>query len=200
MTGPTSWASPDPARGPGAPPVAPASEPAFAPVPDVAAEETGPPVRDDVRAGALAALASVLVAAPVGLLWAAMSPKVSVVLAGSSVTLATPDNSAFIAGDGYFLGIVFVVGLVVGALGWWVAGRQHGPGVVLGLTAGGLLAAYVAARTGALVEEATAREAVLAGRSGVVDLAVRLRASEAMLAWPVGALIGFLGPALLRGE
>jgi hypothetical protein len=28
---------------------------------------------------------------------------------------------------------------------------------------------------------------------------VRLRASEAMVGWPVGALLGYLVPALLRG-
>jgi hypothetical protein len=147
----------------------------------------------------MTAVFSTLVGAPAGLLWAAVAPKVTVVLSDAEVSLATPDNSAFIAADGFFLGVVLVVGVLVGALAWGL-GRRHGPGVVLGLTAGGLLAGYVAARTGALVDESTARDAVAAGQSGMVELAVRLRASEAVLAWPVGALLGFLAPAFLRGE
>lgn len=153
----------------------------------------------DLRAGLATTLGLVLLGAPVGLLWALVAPKVTVLLSDGTVMLVDPDRSAFIAGDAYFLGVVLVVGLASGVLAW-LLGRRHGPAVVVALTVGGLLAAYVAARTGALLHEDDARSALEAGLSGEVDLAVRLRASEAMLGWPVGALVGFLVPALLSRD
>lgn len=153
----------------------------------------------DARAGLATALGLVLLGAPVGLLWAVLAPKVSVLLSDGTVMLVDPDRSAFIAGDACFLGVVLGVGLLTGVVAW-ALGRRHGPAVVVALTVGGLLAAYVAARTGALLHEEDARLALEAGQTGQVDLAVRLRASEAMLGWPVGALLGFLVPALLRRD
>lgn len=158
-----------------------------------------PALRADVLGGAAAALGCVLLAAPAGLLWAATAPKVLVDVAGTAVSLVS-DVSTFIAGDGWFLGVVFLVGLLTGLLAW-AFGRRYGPAVVLGLTAGGLLAAYVAAQTGQLVDEGAARSAVEAGRMGGLELPLVLRSTEAVLGWPVGALLGFLAPfALRRGD
>ena len=161
---------------------------------------TGHPAgRSDALAGLVTAVTCVLLGAPVGLLWAAVAPKVTVDVDGSAISLIS-DASTFIAGDAWFLGVVFVAGLLTGVLAW-LLGRRYGPGVVLGLTAGGLLAAYVAARTGQLVDEGVARQAVEAGRMGGVQLSLVLRSSEAVLGWPVGALLGFLAPfALQRGD
>ena len=193
MSRPTaSWTTPDPVRGPGP---ATLAEPELGPSPVAAAEAT-PDLATDARAGAAAAVALVLLGAPVGLLWALVAPKVSVVITGTDIVFPNPDRSAFIAADGAFLAIVFTVGLVTGALAW-LLGRRHGPALVLGLAVGGLLAAYVASRTGALLNESEARDLVEAGRSGAADLAVRLRATEAVLGWPVAALIGFVVPSVL---
>ena len=58
-----------------------------------------------------------------------------------------------------------------------------------------------AARTGELVDEGAAQQAVAAGRMGALELALVLRSTEAMLGWPIGALLGFLAPfALRRGD
>ena len=148
-----------------------------------------PSPRSDVVAGVVTAVVCVLLGAPVGLLWAAVAPKVVVEVSGTAVTLAS-DASTFIAGDGAFLGVVFVVGLITGLVAW-VLGRRYGPAVVVGLTAGGLLGAYVAARTGELVDEGSARAAVAAGRTGGLELSLVLRATEAVVGWPIGALLAF---------
>lgn len=161
-----------------------------------ARETVDPPPRSDVVAGLVTAVSCVLLGAPVGLLWAAVAPKVTVDVAGSAVSLVS-DASTFIAGDAWFLGVVFAAGALTGVLGWAI-GRRYGPGVVLGLSAGGLLAAYVAARTGQLVDEGAARQAVEAGRMGGLELSLVLRSTEAMLGWPIGALLGFLAPFALR--
>jgi hypothetical protein len=192
----SSWAAPDAARGPGA--KSSTVEPAD-PAAGSRRGEGGADRGADLRAGLATVLGLVLLGAPVGLLWAAVAPKVSVSVSGSTVSFVDPDRSAFIAGDASFLALVFAAGLLTGALAW-ALGRRQGPAVVLALAAGGLLAAYVASRTGALLHESDARDALEAGRSGAVELGVRLRASEAIVGWPVGALLGFLVPSLARGE
>jgi hypothetical protein len=153
----------------------------------------------EARVAALTGLGCVLLAAPVGLLWAAVAPRVDVVLAEGGTTLAEPSPSAFIAADALFLGLVGVVGLVCGVAAWLLA-CQHGPGAVLGLAAGGLIAAEVARRTGELVDAGQALAAAEAGRQGVVELSVRLRSAQALVGWPVAALAAHLVLTLVKGR
>lgn len=151
-----------------------------------------PGAMGEAAAGLLTVLGCVLLGAPVGLLWAAVTPRPEVVIAaGGQARLADPAGQEFIAADGLFLALVLVAGLVCGLAAWALA-RRHGLGVVLGLVIGGLLAAEVARRSGELVDEGLARSAVEAGRAGAVDLAVRLRSEQARIGWPVAALAAHL--------
>lgn len=185
----TSWSAPDPRRIAAAPP-------AFGvPVEQVAAEQV--PVGEEVRAGLVAAAATLLVAAPVGLLWAALAPKADVVVSGDRVDLADSGSAAFIAGDGFFLLAVALAG-VVGGLTAWRLTRQPGPGVVLGLAVGGLTAAYVAMVVGQQVGSEAVQVAVDGGLQGALELNLRLRAREALVGWPVGALVAYVLASLLR--
>lgn len=153
----------------------------------------------EARAGVLTVVAMVLVGAPVGLLWAAVAPRVEVVVAADGGTmLASPDNDGFFAVDAAFLALALVAGVLCGAVAFWL-GRAHGPGVVVGLAVGGLLAAEVARRTGELVDAGEAQAVLDAGQAGVVELSVRLRAEAARLAWPVGALAAHLVGTLFTG-
>ncbi len=161
--------------------------------------QAGPSAKTDAWAGLVAAVVTVLLAAPVGLLWAALAPRVDVVIAGQDVQLAEPGSSAFIAGDGAFLLAVTLAGLVGGVLAWRLA-RAHGPAVVLGLTVGGLLAAYVAMVVGQQVGLEEVQRAVTGGQQGALELNLRLRAQEALVGWPVGALVGYVATSLLRGR
>jgi hypothetical protein len=153
------------------------------------------PVGEAVAA-VLTAVGCVLLGAPVGLVWAAVTPRVEIVLADGRADLADPTTSSFIAADGIFLALVAAAGLVSGVAAWWW-GRRHGPGCVLGLVVGGLLAAEVARRTGELIGLDEARAAVQSGREGVVELAVRLRSMQARAGWPVAALAALLLLTLL---
>ena len=187
----TSWSSPDPRR-------AAVAAPAFG----VAVEETAAeavPVAEEVRAGLVAAVVTLLVAAPVGLLWAALAPRVDVVVSGTRVDLADSGSSAFIAADGSFLLAVALAGVVGGLLSWRLT-RRPGPGVVLGLALGGLAAAYVAMVVGQQVGYDAVQTAVDGGVQGALELNLRLRAREALVGWPVGALVAFVLAALLRGR
>ena len=187
----TSWSAPDPRR-------TVVAAPAFE-VPPEATERQEATVAEEVRTGLVAAVVTVLVAAPVGLLWAALAPRVDVVVSGDRVDLADSDSAAFIAGDGFFLLAVVLAGVVGGLLAWRLA-RHPGPGVVLGLTLGGLAAAYVAMQVGEQVGSDAVQAAVDGGRQGALELNLRLRAREALVGWPVGALVAYVGASLLRGR
>lgn len=187
----TSWTTPDPRR-------TTTAGPTFA-TPYVLPTPGGQTPQQDARAGVLAAVVTVLAGAPVGLLWAALAPRVDVVIAGENVQLVMPGSSAFIAADGFYLAAVTVAGLVGGVLAWRLA-SAHGPAVVVGLTLGGLVAAYVAMVVGQQVGLAEVQEAARTGRQGAIELSLRLRAREALVGWPVGALVGYVAASLLRGR
>lgn len=157
-----------------------------------------PPFRPlaEARAGLLTAVACLLLAAPAGLVWAALAPRITVTSDGGAVSVADPTTSAFIATDGVFLVVVALVGLVTGAVVAAVA-RRSAVGAVLGLAAGGLLAAEVARRTGSLVGRDAAEAVLAAGADGAFDLPPEMRSWPALVGWPVAALLGHAAVAAL---
>ena len=91
-----------------------------------------------------------------------------------------PDRSASSPATAAFLGVVFCAGLSPGCVAWRSAAGTARASCV-GLAVGGLLAAYVASRTGELVDAATApRPPSRPAAPARLELAVRLRASEAI--------------------
>lgn len=157
-------------------------------------------LRRDALAAVVVAALSLVPAAPLGLLWAAVAPHPDVLVAGPGrAGYADAATKAFVGADATLLLLGGGVGVVVGALAWRF-GRRHGPLLVVGLTVGGLLAAYVASRVGAVVGRGSYRAALAAGRPGTVRSSVRLLAREGVVGWPLGALAGFLVPALARRD
>jgi hypothetical protein len=140
---------------------------------------------------------TVLVGAPVGLLWAVLAPRVVVEITGDDVRVLDPGRDGFIAVDAWFFAAVTLAGLVGGIVAWRL-GRAHGPGVVLGLAVGGLAAAWIASRVGGEVDRVTVQELLDAGVQGRAELAVRLRATSALLGWPLGSLLAFLSLSVRR--
>lgn len=154
----------------------------------------------------------VLLAAPAGLLWAAVAPRYTVIRKDDGLSFPNIESTkAFIGADGSYVVIVLVMGLLTGLLAWRYA-RQYGPATVLGLAIGGLLAAYIAGRVGLMPGSRSAIAAL--GESsptrGPIDLYLgmrdrgtghlSLRASWGAVAWPVGALLVFVGLGLQRGD
>ena len=159
--------------------------------------EPSPPLWQDVRAGLLTVAITVLVGAPVGLLWAALAPRVTVEVTGEDVRVVDDHGDSFIAVDGAFFAAVVVAGLVGGLLAWkW--GSRHGPAVVLGLAAGGVAAAWIAQQVGGQVDYLTLEE-LTAGGDGRRELAVRLRSASALLGWPIASLLVFLALTAATG-
>lgn len=127
--------------------------------------------------------------AVVGLIWSATSPKLSLpaVVAGSEATFKSQ-----IAADGRFLLLGIVAGVV--CAGVLVAFGQRGPGAVVGLAVGGVLAALVANRTGVIAQHdatfSALRSLGISHSARVLDLVdFRVRAQGVLLAWPLAALI-----------
>lgn len=180
----------------------PWSAPPAAPAHGAPREPDGPGLREDAAAAGVTAAALVLLGAPLGLLWAALAPRVQVVLGGTGGPgLVDPETSAFVVADLGFGLLALGAGLVCGLVALLVpALRAYGPGTVVGLLVGGLLAAFVASRTGQEVGLEEFRAAVRDPQgAGTVDATVRLRAVEALVLWPVGALVAYaVGTALRR--
>lgn len=154
---------------------------------------------------------TVLLGAPVGLLWSLVSPRVRFSISDSGLDLPGVESSeAFIGADGSYLLLAFGAGLLCGLLAWLVA-RRSGPWTVVALAVGGTLAALVAARVGLMPGAHEVLEALKPGATdrGGFDLflgargegdELHLRAPWAAVAWPVGALVAFLGCGLARPE
>jgi hypothetical protein len=157
----------------------------------------GTPLWHDARAGLLTIAVTVLVGAPVGLLWAALAPRVTIEVIGEDVQVLESSSDGFIAVDAWFFAAVVVAGLVGGTVAWWL-GAAHGPGVVLGLAVGGLAAAWIASRVGGEVDRAAVRSFVESGVQGRRELAVRLRSTPALFGWPIASLLAFLALSVVR--
>ena len=171
---------------------------------DEQTETGGVAIRLDLLAGLVTLAVTVLVAAPVGLLWAALAPRVQVVVgADGRPSLVDVYGDGFIADDGYFLGAVLLAGIVGGVLAW-VLGRRHGPVVVVALAVGGLLAAYVAMSVGETVDlsslQTQAQALARSGSQDILPLTARLTSIQALVGWPVGSLLAYLGASLVIGE
>ena len=160
-------------------------------------EPAAPPPLDDAKVGLLTLVVTVLVGAPLGLLWAGLAPRVDVVVMGEDVNLTEAYGDAFIAADGFFLAAVLLAGFVGGLIAWRF-GAAHGPAVVVALTLGGLAAAFVAMTVGEQVGLETLREAVRTGGQGAFQLNLELKADTALLGWPLASLVAYLSASSLR--
>ena len=152
-----------PAPGPLPPAFRPGSD--FPPAPGPPAARDPWVTRPELIFGAIliAALAAVGVGA--GVLWNAISPAAGGVVIGPSVVIPN-ENEGFIAGDGRFMIITAVIGLVAGAIAWGLR-SYRGPVAALALAIGGTLGATLTALVG---------HALASGRTtGVLYSGVRLR-------------------------
>jgi hypothetical protein len=155
--------------------------------------------RSDVVTGAFVAAVSVLLGAPAGLLWSALAPHAHIAISASGATFADGATEVFVAGDGWFLGVALVVGLLSGVVTWLVA-RGSGPYAVIGLAVGGALAAYVAAKVGRRIGQDELRAAAAAGVPGTYVANVALQATQVVLVWPIAALASFLTLVVARPD
>jgi hypothetical protein len=146
--------------------------------------------RADLAALGMTAGVTVLLGAPLGLLWSAVAPHAHVRVEAGDAFISDATTEVFIAGDGWFIGLTLLAGVVCGVLAW-LAARGSGPFVVVGLALGGLAAAYVASRVGVRIGQDTLRDLVRNGRQGTYVGNIALQAQAALVVWPLGAVAAF---------
>ena len=146
--------------------------------------------REDLATLGLTAGVTVLLGAPVGLLWSAVAPHAHVLVQAGDAYISDATTEVFIAGDGWFIGLTLLVGVVCGVLAW-LAARRSGPFAVIGLALGGAVAAYVASRVGVRIGQDALREAVRSGREGTYVGNIALQAKAALVVWPLSAVAAF---------
>jgi hypothetical protein len=130
-------------------------------------------------AATILALAALGVAA--GFAWSAVAPTSQYVLTDAGPQLADPETQSLIAADGWFALITGGLGLVCGAVAYVVA-RRHPIAALLGLTGGGLLAAYITLNVGTSAK-GTIQAAAPGGMTTTDFLGVT--AHGVLLAWPI---------------
>ena len=184
-----------------APPASPPPEPVPA----------GSRWRKDVPGSVGVAVVSLLLGAPAGLLWAAVTPHYVVHYNADGAQLTDLESTkAFIGADGSYLLVMLGAGIVCGLLAWRFA-RRFGPWTVVGLAVGGVLAALVAAAVGVQPggQDGVKALKVQNRTSGTVELPLLkrfrhdelgLRAPWAAVGWPVGALTVFVLLAARKPE
>jgi hypothetical protein len=127
--------------------------------------------------------------AVVGLIWSATAPKLSIreLAAGSEATFKTQ-----VGADARFLLLSILAGVVCAAI--VLAFGQRGPGAVVGLAVGGVLAALVANRVGVVAQHDATLSALkslgLSHSARVLNLVgFRVRAQGVLLAWAIASLV-----------
>ena len=159
------------------------------------------PLRVEARSGLVTALVVALLGLPVGLVWAAIAPRVDVVTATGRLDFVDAQTKDFIAADGLLFALGVAAGLLTGLVVWR---RGHGRplGALLGIACGGVLATLLAARTGAFLdartEDAVALAAGALAPGSPAELPLRLNSYAVLLGWPAMAVLVFTVRALRR--
>lgn len=165
----------------------------------------------DLRSGVHAALLTAALGLPVGALWGWLAPREDVRLApGGAVSFVNAGGDLFVGADLLYGLLAVAVGLAAGAVAHRVAADRGWP-VVAGLAVGGALAALLAVQLG---EEIGAAPLVFErgqllpadGRplppdaSGVLEVALTLRATGAVVLLPLSAVLAHLSLQLARPQ
>ncbi|HWC35151.1 MAG TPA: hypothetical protein VG650_10025 [Mycobacteriales bacterium] len=161
----------------------------------------------EVRVAVAVASFTTLLGAPVGVLWHAVAPRLGIVAVahGSGAPMKS------LIGDDLWLGLLGALAGVVCVLALLIVAprESRGPGAMIGLAAGGILAMLIAARVGYLLGHPPLKDALrvafpnvpaksLAAYLHLFDVSVRAKA--VLLTWPFAAvllnaaIIGLRGP------
>ncbi|NRQ40473.1 hypothetical protein HII36_52950, partial [Nonomuraea sp. NN258] len=149
----------------------------------------------EVRAFAVTVLILAALGVIAGLMWSGVAPRAPYALTDKGPVLADPTTQALISADGWYTVITGGLGLLCGAFAWFAARRRRLLPVLVGLFAGGLLAAFLTYWAGTTITIGAGMvEAAAVPGMKVVPGALRLTASGVLVTWPLVAvgLYGFL--------
>lgn len=163
----------------------------------------GPPLdwRDELRDGALSALALAALGLVLGLLWFWLAPRVPLISDGSAVLLRNPEGEEAIGAEGTFVLLSLGLGALAGA-GVFFFRRQGGIGLVVGIALGAFLGALIAWRIGVWLGPTSdlAAHAREVGEGEPFDGPLQLDAKGTLCAYPFAALAVHLLVTAIFGE
>ncbi|MFA1548074.1 hypothetical protein [Actinomadura chokoriensis] len=143
-------------------------------------------------AGGVAAVVVALLGPLAGLLWAGIAPAVTYVIVQGEPLLAEPEGQAPIGVDARFALIALVTGILCGLAAYAAGGRGNDVALLLGLAAGGCVAAVLAWRTGHMIGLGDFQDAVRHARDGTAVTGVAdLRARGVLVFWPASAVAAY---------
>lgn len=149
--------------------------------------------REDVIAFVVVVAACLIAGAIVGLVWEHVAPRVPLVATEEGVFQTSPETETSIALDGWFAVCGVVAGIVLAPLAFWRY-RNQGVATALGLTAGGLLGAWLAFKVGVwLGPDGIIEQVRRVGLGKRFDQPLELKAKGVMLLWPIASMVIFLG-------
>ncbi|MEW9528041.1 hypothetical protein [Microbispora sp. NPDC049125] len=130
---------------------------------------------------ALTMLVVGLLGVAAGFVWSALAPASRYVLTDTGPQLADLETQSLIEADGWFAVVTGACGLLCGAAAY-VLGRRRPVEVLVGLTGGSLLAAYVALLVGR-----SAKGTVQASAAGglTTTTSLNVTAHGVLFAWPL---------------
>ncbi|MCK7622093.1 ABC transporter permease [Streptomyces sp. RS10V-4] len=161
----------------------------------------GPERSRELREAVLIALLVAVSGVLLGVLWAWLAPRVPLIADTRNVYLKNTEGEEAIGADGTFVLLGLAFGVVSAAVVFLLR-RRGGIPLVVGLAAGGLLAAVLGWLTGMWLGPTpdVVAHAKQVGPGVVFDGPLRLQAKGALLAWPVAAMLtqivltGLFGP------
>lgn len=147
------------------------------------------PVRQEARDAVVVTLAVAVLGVALGLLWLWLAPRVPLISDGDAVFLKHPEGEEAMGADGTFVLLGLGLGALAGTAVFWLR-RQGGVGLVVGLAAGGLVAALIGWKLGVWLGPTSdlAAHAKDVGEGKAFDAPLKLEAKGALLAFPFAAL------------
>ncbi|MEV2266009.1 hypothetical protein [Nonomuraea africana] len=146
-----------------------------------------------MRAFAVTVLALAVLGVPAGLVWSLIAPRAPYAITGDGPVLADPSTQTLIAADGWYAVVTGVPALACAVVAWNLA-RTRRLEVLLGLAAGGGIAAFVTLWVGTTFTLGTVTVEAQAIGPGVkvVAGALELTAKGVLVTWPLLA-VGLYG-------
>jgi hypothetical protein len=164
-------------------------------------DDGGSGMRAELWQAALVLIGTAVLGLLLGLLWVWLAPRVPLTSDSTAVLLKDVEGEESIGADGTFVLLALAFGLV-SALVVFLLRRRGGIPLVFGLALGGLLGGFVAWKFGAWLGPTTnvVAHAKQVGKGVTFDAPLQLNTKEALLAWPVAAMVVHLGLTALFGH
>jgi hypothetical protein len=152
--------------------------------------------RAEIVTAVVVVLFVAVIGSAVGLIWHAVAPHVDIHAAINN----PEEKTKALVGDDLWLGLLGLIAGVVCVVAVFVVmpDMVDGPGAMIGLVVGGLLAMFVADRVGYLVGVSSVRSTLVAAFPGAsskgIDNVVglldfKVRATAMMVSWPAASLV-----------